>query len=273
MKPKVFARAVTFAVVFSVLRVMSAAAQIPQLPVPQIVRADTDLTFTQLLIDGIHFGTADPRVTLAGTLLKVLTHSDTHITAELPKNGVDAATYSLIVSVTVPGSSLPVPSLPFDVAIGSVGPQGPKGDTGATGAQGPKGDPGVAGAPGPQGPPGPIGMPGTAGPQGLQGPAGPQGPPGPQGPAGTAFTLESMRVDGPRNSVSQTTDPSPSQADCPAGWVVTGGGMRFEEFFQNGFSGGAESGQSGNGWRAVVFGRNAFSVQAYATCTRLVPSS
>ena len=43
-----------------------------------------------------------------------------------------------------------------------VGPQGPKGDTGATGAQGPKGD---TGATGPQGPKGDTGATGPQGPQ------------------------------------------------------------------------------------------------------------
>jgi hypothetical protein len=184
MKPKLFARAVTFAVVFAALRVMSAAAQIPQLPVPQIVRADTDLIFANLLIDGIHFGRAGSKVTLGGTQLQVLTQTDTHIVAMLPSGGVDAATYSLIVSVPVPGSPLTVPSLPFDVAIGAVGPQGPKGDTGATGAQGPKGDPGAAGAQGPQGPVGVTGTTGPQGPQGAEGPAGPQGPKGDKGDTG-----------------------------------------------------------------------------------------
>jgi len=190
MTPKLFPRAVTFAIIFSVLRVMSAAAQIPQLPVPQIVRADPDVSSTQLLIDGIHFGTALPNVTLAGIPLTVVTHTDTHITALLPPSGVDAATYSLIVSVPVPRSTFTVPSLPFNVAIGAVGPQGPKGEPGAVGPQGPKGDPGAAGAAGPQGPQGPMGATGPAGPQGPQGspggqgPAGSAGPPGAQGPSG-----------------------------------------------------------------------------------------
>ena len=70
MQAKLFARAVTVAVVFSVLQVMSAAAQIPQLLVPQIVRADSDLSFPQLLIDGINAGAAVPRVTLAGASLR-----------------------------------------------------------------------------------------------------------------------------------------------------------------------------------------------------------
>ena len=109
------------------LPVAMASAQIPALPVPQIVRADTDTSGALLLIDGIRFGTGLPRVTLAGTPLIVDTHTDTHIVARLPLGGVDAATYSLIVSVPVPGSQLTVPSLPFQVTIGAVGPQGPAG--------------------------------------------------------------------------------------------------------------------------------------------------
>ena len=146
MKRNLCASIIMLIVGLSVLRVASATAQIPQLPLPQIVRADTDISFTQLLIDGIHFGTALPKVTLAGTQLTVLTHTDTHITALLPANGVDAATYSLIVSAPVSGSSLTVPSLPFDVAIGAVGPQGPKGDAGPPGPAGPAGPPGPPGA-------------------------------------------------------------------------------------------------------------------------------
>ena len=72
MKPNALTKTVMLAVVLSVLHVVAASAQIPQLPVPQIVRADTDLSFTQLLIDGIHFGTALPKVTLAGTPLTVV---------------------------------------------------------------------------------------------------------------------------------------------------------------------------------------------------------
>lgn len=60
-----------------------------------------------------------------------------------------------------------------------VGPQGPKGDTGAQGPigkTGPKGDQGPIGETGPQGPKGSTGP---------QGPIGETGPRGPQGPAGT----------------------------------------------------------------------------------------
>ena len=83
---------------------------------------------------------------------------------------------------------------------GEMGPQGPKGDTGATGAQGPKGDTGNTGA---QGPKGETGATGPQGPKGdpftyedfteeqlaaLTGPQGPKGDTGPQGQQGAAFT-------------------------------------------------------------------------------------
>lgn len=58
-----------------------------------------------------------------------------------------------------------------------VGPQGPKGDTGATGSQGPKGD---TGATGPQGP------------KGDTGETGPQGPAGANGTNGTSVTVSNV---------------------------------------------------------------------------------
>jgi len=60
----------------------------------------------------------------------------------------------------------------FEMATGTVGPQGPAGAEGATGPQGPTGPAGADGATGPQGP---------AGPAGADGATGPQGPPGPNG--------------------------------------------------------------------------------------------
>lgn len=87
-----------------------------------------------------------------------------------------------------------------EIDLGNVmGPQGPKGDTGAigpqgprgeTGAQGPQGEKGETGPRGPQGiqgetgPQGPKGATGKTGPQGPKGDTGPEGPQGPQGPTG-----------------------------------------------------------------------------------------
>ena len=72
--------------------------------------------------------------------------------------------------------------------LGAVmGPQGPKGETGArgekgeTGAQGPKGDTGVQG---------PKGETGARGEKGETGPQGPAGPTGPKGDTGTGFTVK-----------------------------------------------------------------------------------
>src|SRR5262249_5171735 len=130
MKRKLLTRTVPLMTVLSVLPDAAAMAQIPQLPVPQIVRADADSTLTQLSIDGIHFGTGLPKVTLAGTALTVLTHTDTHIVAMLPSGGVDPASYSLVVATQIAGSTIMMPSPPFDVTIGAVGPQGLKGDKG-----------------------------------------------------------------------------------------------------------------------------------------------
>lgn len=71
------------------------------------------------------------------------------------------------------------------VDLGNVmGPQGPKGDTGATGPQGPKGDTGATGPQGPMGYTGAQGPKGDAGAAGPQGPKGDTGATGPQGPAG-----------------------------------------------------------------------------------------
>ncbi len=82
---------------------------------------------------------------------------------------------------------------------------------GNPGPQGPVGDPGAKGDPGPQGEPGPRGDPG---------PAGAPGPVGPRGPAGASD----------QQIVSSTATVAPqatlaASVGCPAGKVVTGGGV------------------------------------------------
>jgi Collagen triple helix repeat (20 copies)/IPT/TIG domain len=213
MKPKLFARAVLLVVVASVLHNAVASGQSPALPVPQILRADTDGILTQLVIDGSGFGVEVPTVTLAETKLTVVTHTDTQIVAMLPRGGVDAASYSLIVSVPIPDSSTTVPSQPFEVTIGAVGPQGPKGDSGAAGPRGPKGDTGLTGATGPQGPKGDIGPRGAPGSQGPAGPAGPIGPAGPAGlvgPAGAAGPAGATGLQGPQGPAGPQGSPGAS---------------------------------------------------------------
>ena len=81
-------------------------------------------------------------------------------------------------------------TLNLTLPVGSQGPKGDKGDTGATGPQGPQGETGATGPQGPRGatgatgPQGPRGATGATGPQGPQGPNGATGLQGPQGPMG-----------------------------------------------------------------------------------------
>lgn len=80
-----------------------------------------------------------------------------------------------------------------------VGPQGPKGETGAQGPQGEKGDPGETGPRGPKG---------DTGPAGAKGDKGDTGAAGAQGPAGKGV-----------KSIALTT----------TGGVVTGGTVTFTD--------------------------------------------
>ena len=70
-----------------------------------------------------------------------------------------------------------------------VGPQGPKGDTGATGPQGPKGDTGETGPQGPKGDTGETGPQGPAGADGAKGDTGATGPAGADGKSVKSITL------------------------------------------------------------------------------------
>lgn len=115
-------------------------------------------------------------------------------------------------------------------SIGPIGPMGPvgatgatgaTGSTGATGATGAQGLPGSAGAQGQQGIPGPQGAPGVDGANGLQGPMGPQGPAGESGMSGHQIVVSSQ---GDFNSSKRQTE----TVTCPAGKVVTGGGVKVE---------------------------------------------
>lgn len=70
-----------------------------------------------------------------------------------------------------------------------VGPQGPKGDTGATGPQGPKGDTGETGPQGPKGDTGETGPQGPAGADGAKGDTGATGPAGADGKSVKSIAL------------------------------------------------------------------------------------
>src|SRR5439155_10633 len=170
--------------------------------IPLILRADADLASLHLTIWGVNFGTATPVVKLAGTPLTVLTYSTSGCVAALPF-GIEPASYQLLV---FRGGSLSVPSLPFEVAIGDVGPPGPQGLKGDTGPTGPRGFEGPAGAKGDKGETGAMGPPG---PQGLQGPKGDTGATGPAGPAGQKGDTGATGPQGP---------PGPE-----AGWTYSSG--------------------------------------------------
>jgi hypothetical protein len=186
MKPKLIARSITLLVVACLGHAAVATAQ---QRAPTILRADTDGTLTQLVIDGTGFGTGVPTVTLGDASLTVVSHTDTRIQAMLPPGGVDPATYRLIVAVRIGSSGTLTVSDPFEVTIGAVGPPGPPGPQGTAGASGAQGPAGPIGA---SGPAGPAGATGAAGPGGPAGPAGPQGPIGPQGPAGTLASFDAL---------------------------------------------------------------------------------
>lgn len=106
----------------------------------------------------------------------------------------------------------------YDLTIGAVGPEGPKGDTGAqgdkgdTGAQGPKGDKGNTGA---QGPKGDKGDTGAQGPKGDKGDTGAQGSPGISG-----YIIVAQQ----RTDTVKGWDWRGITATCPSGKKVIGGG-------------------------------------------------
>lgn len=118
---------------------------------------------------------------------------------------------------------------------GDTGPQGLKGDKGDVGATGPQGERGLQGEAGPtglqgtQGETGATGSAGPAGPQGQKGDAGPTGPAGPagaQGPPGQVSSgLLAVREEGAVRRLG-LFDSGSATAECPAGWVATGGGFR-----------------------------------------------
>jgi hypothetical protein len=114
------------ALAFAVL----ACASFHLMAAPSILAAAEDEG--ELLIIGRDFGPA-PSVRLGELPLPVRGSSDVVIRATLPAAGVEPGSYAL----TVWRNALPrMPSEPFHVTLGAVGPRGPKGD------KGDKGDPG-----------------------------------------------------------------------------------------------------------------------------------
>ena len=184
----------------------------------RILRADVDQDNDLLFIHGRDFPRREPTVILGSLRLDVLSFSRTDIVARVP-HGLAPATYFLSVDR----------ELHFAVAVGDVGPQGPKGDPGPQGPPGPqgaKGDPGpqgppgpqgAKGDPGPQGPPGPQGAKGDPGPQGPQGDPGPQGATGPQGPIGPPGPQGATGPQGPIGPIGPIGPQGPQGATGPQG--------------------------------------------------------
>jgi hypothetical protein len=155
---------------------------------PQLVITEVSVEFisgpldtVQLYISGKNFSNgSEPNVTLAGSVLKVLSFDDGLILAE--GEGFIEGDYLLSVSTGPAVKNYDG----YNLTIGAVGPQGPEGPQGE---KGPMGAIGPIGPTGPKGPQGDLGLSGATGPPGPKGDTGSQGPQGlegPQGPPGTA---------------------------------------------------------------------------------------
>jgi len=177
----------------------------------------------QLVITGHNFRNGgEVALTLGGTPLKVISHEETTIIAEIP---ADVLPGSYVLIAWTGNGSVREDSL--DLTIGAEGPQGPQGPAGADGQDGTDGTNGqdgsdgqdgancydgigtsVADCIGPQGLKGETGDKGDTGPTGPQGPEGLQGPEGPQGPQG---------IQGPPGAVGPQGPVGPSGISTLAG--------------------------------------------------------
>ena len=142
-----------------------------------IDRAEVDFDNNKIYIEGHKFG-KHPWVYMNDMYLKVHSADNNYIEAELPS--IDPGTYRLVVARYKRRHRLWLKGT-MDLAIGT---QGPKGDRGDPGPQGENGDPGPKGDQGDPGPQGPQGTKGNPGPMGESGPQGEPGKPGPKGDKG-----------------------------------------------------------------------------------------
>lgn len=101
--------------------------------------------------------------------------------------------------------------------LGTVGPAGPPGQSGATGPAGADGQPGPQGSVGPQGAAGQAGTQGPAGAPGANGAAGLQGPVGPAGPQGDAGAQGEQGPAGEPGATGPQGDPGPAGAQGDPG--------------------------------------------------------
>jgi hypothetical protein len=179
-RPTAIPRALAAALVLAALPLRAQDAAPSQLVV---ISAHADRAAQTLIVTGLDFGEATPRVTLGVDDLEVISHDAGQAVAVLPER-FPAGSYLLIVAR---GSGLPdydvfhvtLPDLPDRAERERPPRREPAGEEKA-----------ATGAVGPVGPAGPRGIAGTAGAAGPAGPMGPQGPAGEPGPPGPSGALE-----------------------------------------------------------------------------------
>jgi len=120
---------------------------------PVIFSAAANFQTNQLTITGTSLGSTTPKVAIGGVSASVVSYSSTSVVVNLPSS-VTLGTYLLMLGTNAGSTSL-------DLTLGTAGPQGPQGLTGAQGPAGPEG------ATGPQGPTGAQGATGAQGPAGV----------------------------------------------------------------------------------------------------------
>jgi hypothetical protein len=175
---------------------------------PQITGVLVDNLNNVITIEGgLLFGRVgmpNPTVTLGGVPLIIESGATPRsITLAIPSpNPFTPGTYALsLVPLKSDGSADLLQTTGFEVAVGTIGPQGFQGPVGPAGPLGLAGPAGPIGLTGPQGPGGPIG---PLGPVGLAGPAGPIGLTGPQGPEGLVGPQGAIGVAGPAGPIGLT---------------------------------------------------------------------
>ncbi len=188
-----------------------------------VISAHADRAAQTLIVTGLDFGEAPPRLTLGVDDLEVISHDAGQAVAVLPDR-FPAGSYLLIVAR---GSGLPEydvfhVTLP-DIPDPNAGERPQRAEPEERQAA-----PGPVGPTGPQGPAGVAGASGVAGPMGPVGPRGPAGEPGPPGSSG-ALALAGRR--------------------CPAGSYLAGfdaaGGLECAPLAAAAGDGGAEGGSVG----------------------------
>ncbi len=184
-----------------------------------VTNVEVDYTSGEMFVYGRHFSSGRPiLVSLADLPLTVKHHQDTVIVVLVPSNFLRSpGAYLLTVSL----GANPHLNDSFDVTLGAVGPQGPKGDPGPVGPQGPKGDVGQVGPKGDVGPQGPVGPKGDVGPQG---PVGPRGDIGPQGPVGPKGDVGQQGPAGPKGDIGPQGPPGQTGVVLYGGSYLIAGG-------------------------------------------------